>query len=124
MERNMMKLYRTVRRSLWIGAVVVLLLAGLVGRPVSADRSSRSAGRPFGLVAGDRVAAATLAHGDGQAGVAQARTISYTYDRAGRLRSANYGEGALLVYTYDAAGNLIRLTDHFGIWLPLLLRAW
>ncbi|MBU0703499.1 MAG: hypothetical protein KKC18_06490 [Chloroflexi bacterium] len=30
-----------------------------------------------------------------------ARTVSYTYDRSGRLTSANYGQGKLLVYHYD-----------------------
>ncbi len=49
-------------------------------------------------------------------------TVSYTYDRSGRLTSANYGQGKLLVYSYDPAGNLLRRTDHFDTYLPLVMR--
>lgn len=51
-----------------------------------------------------------------------AGTVTYTYDRNGRLESANYGDGVLLVYDYDPNGNLKRVTDHFGIYLPVTLR--
>jgi YD repeat-containing protein len=37
----------------------------------------------------------------------QASTITYTYDDAGRLTEANYGDKAIK-YTYDAAGNLLK----------------
>ena len=37
----------------------------------------------------------------------QASTVTYTYDDAGRLTGANYGDKAIL-YTYDAAGNLLK----------------
>lgn len=50
------------------------------------------------------------------------RVVNYTYDHNGRLTSANYGDGVLLVYDYDPSGNLKRVTDHFGIYLPLILR--
>ena len=36
------------------------------------------------------------------------QTVQYGYDAAGRLISANYGEGNAITYTYDAAGNLLR----------------
>ena len=38
---------------------------------------------------------------------APASTITYTYDDAGRLTGADYGDKAIL-YTYDAAGNLLK----------------
>jgi YD repeat-containing protein len=50
------------------------------------------------------------------------RTITFSYDRSGRLASANYGDGVLLVYDYDPAGNLQRVTDHFDVFLPLVAR--
>jgi len=39
---------------------------------------------------------------------AQAQTVSYSYDLAGRLVRASYGSGQTLVYTYDLAGNVLR----------------
>ena len=36
------------------------------------------------------------------------QTVQYGYDAAGRLISANYGDGNAITYTYDAAGNLLR----------------
>ncbi len=53
---------------------------------------------------------------------AQSRTITYQYDGAGRLTMANYGGDGLLVYSYDQAGNLVRITDHVAIYLPLVTR--
>ncbi|MBM4461650.1 MAG: hypothetical protein FJ011_28480 [Chloroflexi bacterium] len=50
-------------------------------------------------------------------------SISYAYDAAGRLVSANYG-GAALAYTYDAAGNLVGVSPGGGgysLYLPLAL---
>ncbi len=38
---------------------------------------------------------------------AQAADITYTYDNAGRLTKADYGEGRSIAYTYDSGGNLI-----------------
>ena len=40
-----------------------------------------------------------FAYGDGE--------VSYRYDAAGRLISANYGD-ALIAYSYDSSGNLLR----------------
>ena len=37
---------------------------------------------------------------------ALADTVSYTYDSAGRLIGADYGDKGAIVYTYDKAGNL------------------
>ncbi len=55
---------------------------------------------------------------------AQTCTIQYTYDAAGRLTSANYGNSQVLVYTYDPAGNLLGIADHFGLYLPLVLKSY
>ena len=41
-------------------------------------------------------------------GIAFAGTINYTYDDAGRLIRADYGNGKEITYTYDNAGNLLR----------------
>ena len=38
----------------------------------------------------------------------QAGAITYSYDDAGRLAKADYGDGRVITYTYDAAGNLLR----------------
>jgi len=38
---------------------------------------------------------------------AQASTIRYTYDDAGRLTQVDYGNGVRITYTYDQAGNLL-----------------
>ncbi|QOY91165.1 RHS repeat domain-containing protein [Paludibaculum fermentans] len=37
-----------------------------------------------------------------------AAPIKYSYDAAGRLTKADYGDGRVITYTYDAAGNLLR----------------
>jgi len=50
------------------------------------------------------------------------RTVTFSYDRSGRLTSANYGDGVLLVYDYDPNGNLKQVTDRFGLYLPVILR--
>jgi len=52
-------------------------------------------------------------------------TISYTYDDAGRLIQADYGNGQGLAYDYDAAGNLLRREvtgGGYALYLPLVLR--
>jgi len=55
--------------------------------------------------------------------VSQPRTITYTYDGAGRLVKADYGEGHVIAYTYDAAGNLIRRGPGMvGVYLPFILK--
>jgi len=50
-------------------------------------------------------------------------SISYAYDAAGRLVSANYGGGVGFVYSYDAAGNLVGVSPGGGysLYLPLAL---
>ncbi|MBM4431284.1 MAG: hypothetical protein FJ026_13210 [Chloroflexi bacterium] len=45
----------------------------------------------------------------GTASTAQGQTVTYTYDEAGRLVRADYGNGKAIAYTYDAAGNLLRV---------------
>lgn len=39
-----------------------------------------------------------------------ADSIKYSYDAAGRLTRADYGDGRVIVYSYDPAGNLLRRT--------------
>lgn len=51
----------------------------------------------------------------------QALTISYTYDSAGRLVTANYGLSTLH-YAYDETGNLAYTEPWSTIYLPVLLR--
>ena len=41
---------------------------------------------------------------------AAASTVTYSYDAAGRLLRADYGNGRGFVYRYDANGNLISRT--------------
>ncbi len=43
----------------------------------------------------------------GTPGPVGATTILYSYDAAGRLTGADYGDGLKVVYTYDANGNLL-----------------
>ena len=42
------------------------------------------------------------------AGAASAANITYTYDAAGRLTTADYGGGKSIAYTYDNNGNLLQ----------------
>ena len=51
-------------------------------------------------------------------------TVTYTYDDAGRLIQAAYGDGTTISYAYDAAGNLLtRIVEKdFEIYLPLVMR--
>ncbi len=38
-----------------------------------------------------------------------AGTVAYTYDDAGRLIKADYGDGKVIEYTYDKEGNLLQI---------------
>jgi len=53
------------------------------------------------------------------------QVITYTYDDAGRLVGANYGDGVSIGYTYDDAGNLLRREVARGVkvYLPTLLKS-
>ena len=50
------------------------------------------------------------------------RTISYSYDAAGRLVIADYG--TLLIYSYDESGNLLSVSNRLTVYVPLVLRAY
>jgi len=39
---------------------------------------------------------------------ATAQTVNYSYDAAGRLTRADYGDAGAIAYTYDPAGNLLQ----------------
>jgi len=41
---------------------------------------------------------------------AQSQKVTYTYDNAGRLAKADYGNGQTITYVYDNAGNLLSST--------------
>lgn len=42
-------------------------------------------------------------------------TTAYTYDAAGRLLTAQYGDGQHIAYTYDAVGNMTQqIASGFG----------
>ena len=45
------------------------------------------------------------------------RTVTYTYDDAGRLVQADYGEDKGITYTYDDAGNLLQ-REVYGVETP------
>lgn len=55
----------------------------------------------------------------------QASAITFQYDAAGRLTTANYSSQSL-AYTYDLAGNLVKLAASGGsgydVFLPLILK--
>ena len=60
------------------------------------------------------------------------RTVTYTYDDAGRLVSADYGEGQGIGYSYDAAGNMLQRVAYgfptptrpsLQVYLPTLISA-
>jgi uncharacterized protein (TIGR03437 family) len=42
--------------------------------------------------------------------LAQAQTINYSYDSAGRLTAIRYPDGKTVAYNYDASGNMLRRT--------------
>ena len=60
----------------------------------------------------------------GQPASAQARSVTYTYDAAGRLVTVDYGRGNRITYTYDSAGNLLSRAVETGaeVYLPTVLK--
>jgi len=51
-----------------------------------------------------------------------ARSVTFSYDAAGRLVSTNYS-GPSLRYQYDASGNLITQTYQTSIYLPVVTKS-
>lgn len=54
-----------------------------------------------------------------------ARTITFTYDNAGRLTEANYGSGTRITFAYDNAGDLLTmqtLAADLRIFMPVILK--
>ena len=52
-------------------------------------------------------------------------TVTYSYDAAGRLVGADYGESGNITYTYDAAGNLLQrqvVGANYPAYLPVIMR--
>ena len=47
-------------------------------------------------------------------------SVTYSYDALGRLLSANYDTGVMILYTYDANGNrtqqVINVNTTTGVW--------
>lgn len=62
-------------------------------------------------------AACSLAAGTANA----AFTITYNYDKAGRLTKASYGGNSGFTYTYDSTGNIVKIGKRFP-W-PMFLPA-
>jgi uncharacterized membrane protein len=52
---------------------------------------------------------------------AAAYTVTYSYDKAGRLTKASYGGNSGFSYTYDATGNIVKIGKRFP-W-PMFLPA-
>lgn len=48
-------------------------------------------------------------------------TVTYSYDKAGRLTSASYGGGRGFAYSYDPTGNIVKIGKGFP-W-PMFLPA-
>ncbi len=80
--------------------VILCLLAGLVaGNSASSPGIADARGQ-------EQVVKPGLATGEVALSAAQDRTITYTYDQAGRLVGVSYGAKST-AYTYDKAGNPI-----------------
>ena len=95
--------------------VILCLLAGLVaGNSAGSPGIADARGQEQAVKAGPVAAEATLTP-------AQDRTITYTYDQAGRLTGASYGARST-AFTYDKAGNpLTRQANSLArIFLPTL----
>lgn len=52
---------------------------------------------------------------------AAAYTVTYSYDKAGRLTKASYGEKGGFTYSYDPTGNIVKIGKRFP-W-PMFLPA-
>jgi len=52
------------------------------------------------------------------------RTITYSYDAAGRLSRADYGDGTAILYLYDSGGNMLsrRIVHVMLVYLPLVIK--
>jgi len=97
---------QTPRLRLWPVAALALLLALSSAEGLALGLSSAA-----GLAQGP--ASGAGAPGSAGAGVGYAirntqHVITYTYDAAGRLTGADYGDDTAITYTYDAAGNLLQ----------------
>lgn len=66
----------------------------------------------------------TMALVMGLASLLDAGTVTYTYDDAGRLIRAEYGDGKVITYTYDAAGNLLERQVSGAVEGPDLTGTW
>ncbi|MBI5651077.1 MAG: RHS repeat protein [Chloroflexi bacterium] len=54
-----------------------------------------------------------------------ARTITFTYDNAGRVTEANYGSGSRIAFTYDFSGDLTAMQTFavdLRIFFPVILK--
>ena len=96
---------RSSRRAALWGLLTVLALLLAVGTRV---QGSRGAGEQGSTGAEIHPALRTPQ---------SAITITYTYDDAGRLVGADYGESQGITYTYDAAGNLLQ-REVYGMETP------
>ena len=105
--------------ALW-GLVVALALLLVVGAGVQGSGGAEGQGSPSAALRTGEGAAAQSPISNIQYPTSS-RTVTYTYDDAGRLIQADYGGGAVLDYAYDAAGNLLG-RGRYNVYVPLVLR--
>lgn len=120
--------------------LVLLILAGAQVQPqiISAHQPAPLAREPLvspvaevspaAAVSAAASSAAVNANPDAQLSLqsesqsSRARTITYSYDDAGRLSTAGYDNGVLQRYSYDAAGNLLTQPVERLVYLPVIGR--
>ena len=91
---------RKIALLLPLSALLLALSLALSGPEGLAEGQASGAGAPMSMGAGEL--------GSKGAEEQSAITITYSYDAAGRLVQADYGEGKGITYGYDAAGNLVQ----------------
>ena len=111
----------SIRKAPLWALVAVLALLLLLGGSGSAGARTQGIGSEGETTSLALSSAPRSEIGNSQSAVA----ITYTYDAAGRLVSADYGKGASTAYSYDAAGNLVQRTTggvRYPAYLPVILR--
>jgi len=108
---------RKIALLLPLSALLLALSLALSGAEGPAEGRTPGAGAPVSMGAGELGSKGAEEQGSVLLSIsapqhlgssAQPRTITYTYDAAGRLVGADYGEGKGITYGYDAAGNLVQ----------------
>jgi len=109
-KQNLPRVLHIILVSAFLLAITLLPGGGLAGASGSQGAEEQgSAG------AGEHLSTSTPLHRPTSAQTT-ARTVTYTYDNAGRLVGVDYG-GRGITYTYDAAGNLLQ-REVYGVATP------